>query len=307
MDILKELAICDELTIDQLQRILRLSPTSLPYLRSHLRALKKEGYVETAVPAKQILLGRAPNVHSLGAAGRTILKNTGNPVPGRYRSLKERLHSQYPIRHRLATNEVLIDARLLPTEVHDVLLKDYRTEKQLNANPLKVTIPGREKLYRLSPDLWLFFSHKSWDFFCCVEVNLSEVSQREWRERIRAYLYSLSAYRERFGINAMVVLTIIQSQIDFPKTTPKELTLQIYKDLGDAKADRQKRLNNLVKWTAAELTALGVEQYADMFWFTDIRLHDTTPRELFYGAHWKIPFRETYAAPLPPGKGADGS
>src|SRR4051812_37751606 len=46
IEILKALVDCQDLTIDQLQRWLRLSPASQPYLREHLRELATSDYVE---------------------------------------------------------------------------------------------------------------------------------------------------------------------------------------------------------------------------------------------------------------------
>jgi DNA-binding transcriptional ArsR family regulator len=304
--ILEALVECQDLSIDQLQRILRLSPASIPYLREHLRALTQGGYVEIGVPPKQTFYGRAPNIYAYGPQALKHLRKNRYAVARRYRSLKERLHAEYPIRHTLGVNEVLIDAKNLKYEVPGVRLKDSVHETFLNAKPLRIQLPMREKPYGLSPDLWLYFSHRFWDYFCCVELNLSKVDQDDWRERVRAYLYSLAAYRERFGTNALVILVIIQSKFDFPKTNTEVLTPEEVLELEEEWENRRLRLENFVSWTEAELRALNAQRHADMFWFTDIRLHDTTPKELFYGMHWRVPFRDTLCAPLPPGKGVDG-
>jgi hypothetical protein len=304
LDSLKVLNTYGELSADQMLRFLRLSPNSLNWLRTQLKELKDKGYVEIAIPAKQTLYGRAPNVYDVGSAGRIFLKNQGVAVDTRFRSLKERLHKGYPLSHSLAVKEVLLNATLLADAEPEVTLQDFETEKQLNANPLRVEIPNENPL-NLSPDLWLFFHHRLWDLYTCVEVNLTEVGQTDWRRRIRAYLYSLPAYKARFGTRALIVLTLFQSNLDFPKTTPRKVTPAMQQEQRDARRDRQKRLRNFLKWTEAELTALNAKRFANMFWFTDTRLHETTPQELFFGAHWHIPFHAQPTAPLPPGREAD--
>jgi hypothetical protein len=199
-----------------------------------------------------------------------------------------------------------VQAKNLRWDTEDVSLADYVHEKVLNADPLVIPLPDREKPYRLSPDLWLKFTHPKWDFFCCVEMNLSEVGQRDWRERVRAYLYSLKPYSERFGTKALVILTIIQSGSDFPKTTVTELTPEELLEREEAAANRRLRCTNFVKWTAAELTELNVQHLSSMFWFTDRQLHETIPTDLFFGRHWRLPNHDGLHSPLPPGKGGEG-
>lgn len=307
-EILKALVACQDLTIDQLQRWLRLSEASIPYLREHLRVLTKGRFVEACAPSKQTLYGRAPNVYSYGPEARKYLRSLGEVVPSQYRPLKERLHKEYPIKHALAVNEVLVNARNLRWETtEDATLTAYTTEKVLNGNPLVIPLPQRKKPYRLSPDLRLVISHALWDFFGFVELNLTEVSQTAWRERVRAYLYSLKAYEERFGTNKLKILVIVQSAIDFPKTNVTELTDEEILERREAAANRQLRRTNLVKWTEQELTALRVPEHINtMFWFTDKRLHETNPIDLFFGRHWHLPYTSELSAPLPPRK-AGGS
>src|SRR4051812_33824997 len=55
--ILEALNICQDLSVDQLQHYLRLSPASIPYLREHLRVLERGNFVEVSAPAKQTFYG----------------------------------------------------------------------------------------------------------------------------------------------------------------------------------------------------------------------------------------------------------
>jgi hypothetical protein len=168
---IEALGVFHHATADLLLRKLGLSEKSERYLQKELQKLhsanSRDSFVDILVPPKQARFGSRPYVYTLGRQGVSYLRKRGFPI-GRYRS--DELHEGLPLLHRLAVNEFLLKAQLLETEVSGITLKHYEHEKSLNAKPVIVPVPGREKPVRLSPDLWLVFEKQEpWNAYVLAD------------------------------------------------------------------------------------------------------------------------------------------
>jgi hypothetical protein len=302
-EVLEALAEFGELTAEQLLRKLQMKPGSKSYLFRQLRDLAAgdggKSYVEVMTAPIHIPFGGAPYVYALGPLGRRYLKRMEYPIQRRYRAREERLHKRIPLEHRLVVNEFLLQAMLLERRNLGVFLSEYLHESYWSANPLKVQIytdTGETKTVSIAPDLLLDFQIKTPrnQYRFLPEITLSRVSQRRWRQKVRAYCYSLQAYIERFGTNLLTAIPVLVAsptsylRKDLSRLKPHE------QEARDQEAKRcQKLASDLLRWTEAELTKLNLQQEADLFCFSSAPLDEMTPEELFFSAHWVIPFDST--------------
>jgi hypothetical protein len=295
---LEALSVFHHATADLFLRKLGLSEKSERYLQKELQKLhpqeKRDRFVEILVPPKQTRYGSRPYVYTLGRRGYTYLRNNGYPL-GRYR--QDELHKGLPLVHRLAVNEFLLKAMLLETEVSGLTLKHFEHEKSLNATPLKVSIPGREKVVRLTSDLLLVFERAQPldEYVFLPEITLSRLWQKDWQDKVRAYCYSLQgAFKERFGTEILTTIPVmVASATSFPRRSVTTLSPEERQERRLESLARKKRAKNLYHWTEAVLSELGLRQEADLFSFSAAPLDEVTPRELFTSAHWYVPFSDT--------------
>lgn len=296
--IMKTLAAYYYLTAEQITRLL-FSPASYAYVNNtHLKFLADSGLVERILPAKQLLYGKPPYVYTLSGKGRQLAKQLGEPVQGRNRSILESTHKPYTLSHMLAVNEFLIKTTLLAKHQEDMVLRQTVHDKVLARNPLSVTLPtqtGGRETKNLIPDSWIDLGQKSLRrrYCFCVEVNLTELTQRRWRETIRKYLYCLPAYKEHFGTGIITVLVSIQTPTDFPIKPLDKLTPAEWEQRHLEEQRRRHRRQNLLQWTETEVQAQNLLSAADMFRFSSAPLDQLSSEELYFGQHWYSPFSDS--------------
>jgi hypothetical protein len=308
--VLEELTVFHHATADLLLRKLRLSPNSLRYLQKQIYAMRpakpEDRYVEFLIPPKprESRFGSAPYVITLGRRGYKYLRQQGFAI-GRYRSSDAWVHKEIPMRHRLAVNEFLLKAQLLEDTQPNVHLFEYRHEKYWNANPLRVSVPGREKPVGLSPDLLVAFeTHDPFDqYWFLPEINLTEMWRKDWEEKVRAYCYCLPAYEKRLGTKILTTIPVmVASSSAFPRQVYTKLALDEIKEQQLEARRREKRLQNLLHWTEHVLEELNLRHEADLFSFSAAPLTEISPTDLFYSPHWMIPFSDTPRSLLQTGK-----
>jgi hypothetical protein len=179
-------------------------------------------------------------------------------------------------------------------------------DKVLARNPLIAQLPQAEKPKRLIPDSWIDLGQKSIrQRSCyCVEQNLTQVRQSEWRETVRKYLYCLPSYEEQFGTNIITVLVSVQTGTDFPIKPLDKLTPTELEERQEEAKNRAHRRHLLQTWTEKEITSLNRLQDGDMFRFSSSPLDEITYRQLYFAPHWYIPFQQTPTALIPQNKEA---
>jgi hypothetical protein len=231
--------------------------------------------------------GSVPVVYTLGALGRGFLKRKTISIPDRFK-LSEL--SGKP--HTLAVNDFLIAARLLSRKTPWLALAQYKHEQTLKAHPLYVEVSKRQTI-GIAPDLWLDFHTFPKNRFCfAVEINLTEVTEKVWREKIRGYVYCIDEYEKRFGTDILVVPILVATKEHFPRRVTDFKTMDFTLRQQQAK-DRTRRLQDLIIWTLRELYALDCMYMAEMFRFSHVALDNTDPEELFLTPCWLIPGKNT--------------
>jgi Replication-relaxation len=231
--------------------------------------------------------GSVPAVYTLGALGRGYLKRKNVCLPGRFKASEL---SAKP--HTLAVNDFLINAVKLTRKTPWLALSQFKHEQILAKYPMYVEVSKRETI-GITPDLWLDFHTFPKNRFCfSVEINLTPVTEKVWREKIRGYVYCIDAYQKKFGTDIIIVPVIVATKEHFPKrvTKPKYMDFALRQE--QAK-ERTRRLQDMIIWTLRELYKLDCMYMADMFRFTNIALDNSTPEELFLSPFWLIPGKNT--------------
>jgi hypothetical protein len=231
--------------------------------------------------------GSVPVVYTLGALGRGYLKRKNIAIPDRYKASEL---SAKP--HTLAVNDFLIAGIKLARITPWLALPQFKHEQTLAKFPMYVEVSKRETI-GITPDLWLDFHTFPKNRFCfSVEVNLTPVTEKVWREKIRGYVYCIDAYQKKFGTDIIVVPVIVATKEHFPKrvTKPRHTDYALRQE--QAK-ERTRRLQDMIIWTLRELYKLDCMYMADMFRFTNIALDTATPEELFLSPFWLIPGKNT--------------
>jgi hypothetical protein len=259
------------------------------YVRQLLKRLETEGFVMVLYADNRSYqrVGSVPPIYTLSAKGRAYLRALGITVTKRF---KETEVSANP--HTIAVNHVLVNARLLQRENPSwVKFAGFRHESMFRQKPLKVRIPDGKTVH-LKPDLWLDFQGvKSGRYCFCVEVNLTEVTESVWREKVRAYLYSLPAYRAMFGTGIIQVVVIVATRANFPKREtqyPNRLAARAVR--APQYDEREARMKFLKEATEKELIAQNAQHEADMFLFSYFALDRATPTQLFLERFFHMPF-----------------
>ncbi len=230
--------------------------------------------------------GSMPPVYTLSVWGREYLRGQEMLVHARYKQ------SELVAKpHTLAVNQVLTKARLLEREHPRIVLSDFRHESWFLQHPLKVPITQAQTL-NLSPDLWLDFRGRTSGRSCfLVEVNLREVTEKVWREKVRAYLACIPVYREVFGTGILQVVVICATRENFPKREKQFATQkQALNVRGPQAHERWQRLKNLKRWTEAELREQNATAASHMFLLTDFALDRATATQLYLNDHFLMPF-----------------
>jgi hypothetical protein len=309
--ILEEVARYHELTAEQLSRLLsythrftQLQCQNLAYPKDKTDPIMLQA-VRAERPAADTRLGNPPYVYVLAKSGWDHLFAEGYPVRKRFRPSEEIARAGTP--HMAAVNDVLINAHLLNTQVPDIQLSSFVHDREFRSDPLRFGVAdnaGKRKMRNLRPDLLLDFRipKDRLRYMFAIELNVTHVDERRWRDVIRRYCFCLPSYEERFGTRTLVVATLIQSRSRFPRPVRPakwRMTVPELREREVEEAKLQNRLIDLLRWTEKELTNLNLEAEADFFRFSTAPLDLLTPKALFTSAHFVMPFGKSPAPLIP--------
>ena len=97
--------------------------------------------------------------------------------------------------------------------------------------------------------------------------------QKKWRHKVRALLaFADGPYQEAFGTTSLTIAVVVTAGA--------------------------KRLDDLLRWTEAELQTLGEEQNAGLFLFVACSPSQVAPEDLFFRPCWYQPFGQQNALAL---------
>jgi len=104
----------------------------------------------------------------------------------------------------------------------------------------------------------------------------------------------MPAYKERLGTNILTTIPVmVASASAFPRRLYTKETPELLREQREEAKQRTRRMELLKHWTEQTLERLHMRHEADLFSFSCAPLDELSPIELFFAAHWYIPFRDT--------------
>jgi hypothetical protein len=282
----------EQVTIQNLADVHRLS---YDYVRKNMSSLipqeeQRESFVVTLSAKTRNFQtgGSMPFVFALGELGRRNLRRKNIRI-----TAKQKVSQLFAKPHTLACNEFLIKGKLLADRAPWIALASYKHESELKQSPMFVSVTPRETI-GIAPDLWMDFHLFPKKRYCfSVEINLTEVTEKVWREKIRGYINCVVVYKKMFGTDIIVVPVVVSTPDHFPKRIYPVFSKGQLSIRRAQTHERSHRLKNLILWTQRELKEQDAKDMADMFRFTEVALDQITPQELFLYPLWLMPFSPT--------------
>ncbi|MGD9890084.1 MAG: replication-relaxation family protein [Dehalococcoidia bacterium] len=243
-------------------------PGSLTWAQTKLKDLTEAGYLERIYLPRRSRAGSAPSLFTLARPGMQRLASLGHPVPSRARPQRTRTHGFLHLAHAVSVSTLLVNAELLARQHPAITVARMVHDLDLKRHP--VTVADRDGTHTtVIPDGFLDLHLRGGDgrryqASLCLEWDTGSEHGPRYRQRLRSWLqFAQGPYQQAF---ATPVLTIA---VATPDAT---------------------RCAQLVAWTEAELTALGVEDHAHFFLFTALDLETATPEEIYLAPRWSMPF-----------------
>lgn len=261
------------LTARQATRLL-YAESSLTRVQALLKELADSGYVQRLFLPRPSAHGRVPAIYTLGRAGRAHLAALGIDVPARLRPSAERKHAYLFLDHTLALNDWLVAMDLLSRRVPAITIRQMRHERDLRRTPIAVTTPDGKRA-SVIPDGWLDLRvamPDGTDRYCiALEIDRGTAGSAAIRRKIGHWVAATDGpYQHAFGTELLTVAIV---------ATP-----------GEGRAEQ------LLRWIAAELTALHRADAADLFRVTSVDAAAVDPATLYCGPVWR---RCDRATPVP--------
>ena len=269
------------LTAGQATRLLYDS-RSLTRVQARLKELADAGCLLRLSPGRSGPRGSLPLVYSLDRGGRQYLQGIGVSVPKRLRQSEEETRSTTLLLHTLRVIDLQIALEQLVRRVPQVRIARMLGERALKATPVPVTLRDGTETTVIN-DCWadLRLTTPEGIFQECLAFEMDNGTEygRAWREKIASLLmYERGPYQESFGVPFLTVAVVT------PDTT---------------------RRDTLRKWTAAEITASGAVEQADIFRFAALPPDWEQVTNFFLGDAWyrigdetPVPLIEGIALPL---------
>lgn len=260
------------LTTPQVQRLF-FSPASLRHAQRLVSGLADAGFCERLKRHRLERSGSVAPVYGLTGKARAQLEGMGIEVRRRFRPSEERRLTDDRLAHTLALNDILITIERFCSRFPQVTIDEFVHER--NMPRVKVSFldaKGQPSTRAVIPDGWikLFVTGSARPEMClAIECDRGTLkSETRWREKVRGLLaWSRGPYQDTFGTRSLTVLIV---------ATPGE-----------------RRKQQLVRWTEAELRTLGEEHApgaGELFSFTGLPMADIPPETFFLAPCWTVPF-----------------
>jgi len=247
---------------------LRYRPSSLSFVREHLKRLYHAGFVNRVFVPAVTPAGSPLPVYCLDRQGFAYLAAQEAAPEGRFRSAEQVQREWFFLRHTLAINDVLISAERLSEQVDSLRLAEIRHERELKRTPLSVTVDGTP--VGVIPDAWLDLRqrHGEGELQACLALELDysgKVNRTKWQRRIAAYLVAAgTVYPQVFGTTSLTVCVLVLAS--------------------------ERRLTQLLAWTETVLTTRHAQRQADLFRLAYANPATLAPTVLFGRLGWQRPF-----------------
>ncbi len=267
--VLRLVATYHYLTAQQICRA-RYAPGSLTRVQTIVKRLRDAGYLQAIFLPRRTQAGSAPSVYTLTRKGRLYLQQQGVPVTIRVRPSEEQAHSYLFLAHTLCVNDVLLAAVQVTQQEQGIQLVRMHSDHELKHTPLSVTTRTGEHL-GVIPDAWLDFRVGLWQHCIAVELDRGTEEKKAWIRKVQ-------------GLGAAATGPF---QVAFDTDS---LTIAVLTTVG------QKRVSDLMRWTAEELAVGGQMHLAGYFCFSSLLPATTPPRQLFLERTWQVIGTDTHQA-----------
>lgn len=251
------------LSAEQLTALL-YSPSSLGFVREHLKELFHAEYVKRKFIANPVPYGSPLAIHVLDSKGG---KHTDSAPPDTDVGITF-------LEHTLAANQLIVLSRLLKREDPASELVAYQTERELKRMAGSAVIPdGWVHISRLWPGKATSNQH-----YIGWELDRGTIQQRAFRKKLRALVsWVEDDYARQFGVTGLTIAFVVES-------------------------GPPRRLEQIIRWTEEELENSPLGHYSSLFLFARFDPAAVTPTRTFHEPIWRVPFGDQVVPLLePPG------
>jgi hypothetical protein len=260
------------LTVEQATYACDYEPTSESYVHEHLLRLMRHGYLRRVIPDERNL----DAMYFLDVRGKLFLSRMGV-------SYDERTGNKDPKGQHLAHRQAVTWV-LLKIEKSGYPILEMRNEWQLSREKVKLTLAdGKTKEY--FPDAWINLQVNNEPISIAIELDRGTEAQDVWREKVLQMLAFTSIdaqgrypFQDLFGADRIRYAIIAAPGAI--NTRPMAL-----------------RANNLVRWTALELTKHKKTAWAKSMFIRPLDASQATPEQILTQSSWVHP-GETEFRPL---------
>ena len=251
-------------TAQQFLRLLGDSPASLTYVQARLKRLVDTGYLERLYLPRARRAGSAPLLYRLRRKSIPILCAQGLALPYRLRPSEARAAGYLHLLHALVVNDLLIAATVLARETPRLELSRIIHERELQTNPIPVTVDGRPQ--QVVPDGFLDFRYAGIQTCLLLEIDRGTHGQTSWKHKVRGLVgLADGPYEERFQTTSLTIVVLTTSGVE--------------------------RATQLLGWTSDVLTDLDRRELVGFFCFAALDPATTPPATTFFAPVWSSPGR----------------
>ena len=260
-------------TTQQLLRLLGYSPASLTYVQTRLKHLVDGGYLERLYLPRARRAGSGPVLYRLRRKSIPILRAQGLQLPYRLRPSEARDYGYLHLLHTLTVNDLLVAATILARETPGLELTRIVHERELQTEPIAVTVSGRGR--QVAPDGFLEFRYRETQFCQLLEIDRGSHGQDSWKRKVRGLVgLADGPYETRFKTRSLTIVVLTTSGGE--------------------------RARQLLNWTIEVLASLNRQELGELFCVAALDPATFSPRKIFFDRIWRSPGRDELVSLLDP-------
>ncbi len=236
------------------------SQTSYEYVCSLTRGLVKKDMLTQDFERRKMQRGASKSIFFLSAKAQREYAARGVVLP-KMKPVREHLQE-----HILGVNELILLTMIYAS--HAGKITDLRHDLVMKRDPIILQVEGKDRSF--VPDLWVSLerSGKPWNF--CFEYDRGTEEEATWRDKVKLLLaFAAGGVRERFGVDRLTIAIVIDPMSDYTS---------------------RNRLEKLVTWTEAELTAQYKKDWGALFLFRQACPATMLATDFYTTAAWQTPF-----------------
>jgi hypothetical protein len=216
-------------------------------------------------------VGNAERIFTLGAKGRSFLRERGLPITWYFRPYKLKHFSYSHVLHHVLLTRFLVAAHVWSRKRTDFNLLTVRFGHEFGRAPGRVTLEERGKIVTVPviPDAWLLFERVSNGNQLPIFLEIDR--GMEYRQRFKQHIRSRIQFIEDGGYTRMF--------------GSRSVTIA-YATTGETPAYQATRRKTMGLWTGEVLSDLGKENWAGIFRFASVDYKKLFDLALFEKPVW---------------------